>query len=208
MLSTGTAARVQSTTHNHEHTSSQGPRLDGKELDRSVDFYCKQALAVSTKKSYASTQKRYIQLCITHSITVVPITEQLLCRYVAFLANDGILAATIKCYLSATRHLQVAEGYGDPHVGNMAKLELVIRGIKGVRGKLGQQKTRLPITSKLLWKLKEAWLDQPRGKDRCMLWAASILCFFGFMRSGEITVPSDTSFEDSTPLDVCRCSSG
>ena len=33
-----------------------------------------------------------------------------------------------------------------------------------------------------------------------MLWAASTLCFFGFMRSGEIIVPSDTTFEDSTHL--------
>ncbi len=64
--------------HDHGHASAQGPRLDGKELDGSVDFYCKQALAVSTK-SYTSAQKRYIQFCITHSITAVPTTEQLLC---------------------------------------------------------------------------------------------------------------------------------
>ena len=33
-----------------------------------------------------------------------------------------------------------------------------------------------------------------------MLWAAAMLCFFGFFRSGEITVPSQTSFNASQHL--------
>ncbi len=33
-----------------------------------------------------------------------------------------------------------------------------------------------------------------------MLWAASTLCFFGFLRSGEITVPDDSSFNDTSHL--------
>ena len=30
-----------------------------------------------------------------------------------------------------------------------------------------------------------------------MLWAASALCFFGFFRSGELTVPADGAFDKS-----------
>ena len=33
-----------------------------------------------------------------------------------------------------------------------------------------------------------------------MLWAAAMLCFFGFFRTGEITVPSQTSFDSSQHL--------
>ena len=33
-----------------------------------------------------------------------------------------------------------------------------------------------------------------------MLWAAATLCFFGFLRSGEITVPSDAAFDPSCHL--------
>ena len=33
-----------------------------------------------------------------------------------------------------------------------------------------------------------------------MLWAAALLCFFGFLRSGEITVPSDSTFDEGAHL--------
>ena len=33
-----------------------------------------------------------------------------------------------------------------------------------------------------------------------MLWAAATLCFFGFLRSGEITIPTDSSFDDTSHL--------
>lgn len=33
-----------------------------------------------------------------------------------------------------------------------------------------------------------------------MLWAAAVMCFFGFFRAGEITIPSLTSFDNSRHL--------
>ncbi len=33
-----------------------------------------------------------------------------------------------------------------------------------------------------------------------MLWAAASLCFFGFLRSGEVTIPTDTSFDKAVHL--------
>ena len=33
-----------------------------------------------------------------------------------------------------------------------------------------------------------------------MLWAAATLCFFGFLRSGEVVVPSDRGFDPTVHL--------
>ncbi len=35
-----------------------------------------------------------------------------------------------------------------------------------------------------------------------MLWAASTVCFFGFFRAGELTIPSDNAFDPTTHLTV------
>lgn len=92
----------------------------------------------------------------------------------------------------------MAEGYRDPNICNMARLEQVLKGIKSIQAKSSKKPTRLPITPELLRKMRQVWM---RGNgsgswDNIMLWAASLLCFFGFLRSGEITVPTDADFNE------------
>ena len=48
-------------------------------------------------------------------------------------------------------------------------------------------------------KLKDVWLSNP-SLDNIMLWAAASLCFVGFLRAGEITVPSETAFDQGARL--------
>jgi len=98
------------------------------------------------------------------------------------------------------QHLHIENGYGDPGISQMAKLELVLRGIKMVQAAKGKGRARQPITLDVLWKLKGVWCDKTPGWDQKMLWAAASICFFGFLRSGEITIPTDSSFDDSRHL--------
>ena len=44
------------------------------------------------------------------------------------------------------------------------------------------------------------WLAKSSDQDIIMLWAAATLCFYGFFRAGEITVPSLTAFNDKNHL--------
>ena len=60
----------------------------------------------------------------------VPVSEQQLCQYTVWLANQGLTHKTLKTYLAAVRHLQIAEGLPDPKIATMPKLEQVMRGIK------------------------------------------------------------------------------
>ena len=59
---------------------------------------------------------------------------------------------------------------------------------------------RQPITIELLQKMKRVWYKQAPGWDERMLWTTVCLCFCGFLRSGEITVPSDSAFDETQHL--------
>ena len=52
----------------------------------------------------------------------------MLSLFVAWLHSRQLAAGTVKNYLAAVRHTQIALGLGDPRMGNMAQLEYVIRG--------------------------------------------------------------------------------
>ena len=82
----------------------------------------------------------------------------------------------------------------------MARLEQVLKGIKIVQSKGPKKRERLPITPNHLAKLKEVWSSGLSKFDGQMLFAAASLCFFGFMRSGELTIPSATSYDEGAHL--------
>lgn len=123
--------------------------------------------------------------------------------FVSKLAKEKLTYGTIKCYLAGVRHAHIAGGFGDPRMSEMPRLEQVIRGIKAVQCKGGEVPSRtgrLPITPRLLKLMKQSWQASGNGQDQAMLWAASTLCFFGFMRSGEITVPNNSTFDEGAHL--------
>ncbi len=67
----------------------------------------------------------------------------------------------------------------------MAQLKQVLRGIKSVQAKEGQNSTRirLPITSNMLHRMRKVWDRESHKFDHIMLWAARTLCYFGFFPS-------------------------
>ena len=59
---------------------------------------------------------------------------------------------------------------------------------------------RLPITPSILLKIRSYWDQPPTNQDVIMLSAAAVLCYFGFFRFGEITLPSTTAFDPTRHL--------
>ena len=111
---------------------------------------------------------------------------------------ESLRHSTVKAYLSAVRHLQVSQGLGDPQMSSMPRLELVVRGLK--REQAGApSKPRLPITPAILRQIHNYWKDSQEW-DKVMVGAAMCLCFFGFLRSGEVVVPDDINFDPSQHL--------
>ena len=166
-----------------------------------VSLYFRASLAPSTTRSYESAKKRYLQFCANSDNDPLPASEEKLCSFVTYLADSNLTHQTIKCYLSAVRHLQIAMNKGDPHISSMPKLEHVLRGIKKEQSKKHTPaKSRLPITPNILTRLREVWEEEPHNYDYIMLWAACCTCYFGFLRSGEICSPSDEEYDPSTHL--------
>ena len=50
--------------------------------------------------------------------------------------------------------------------------------------------------------LKKSWESQAPSYNTAMLWAATCTCYFGFLRSGEATVPSQSAYDPAVHLSI------
>ena len=128
-------------------------------LDSVVQELFTAALASSTMKVYRTGANRYCSFCELYGVhKPFPVCEDVLLRFVALLNKEGLKAGTVKSYLAAVRHSQIALGLGDPHIAAMVRLEYVVRGVKKLTS--GPVRTRLPITLDLLVRLRQSWFSE------------------------------------------------
>ena len=121
--------------------------------------------------------------------------------FAVYLSDQGLSWQTIKSYLAAVRHLHVLQGSPFPGLdGPLPRLQLLLRGVKRVTSKDHPTRARLPITPQILRRIRDHLFTLPCTWDRRMLWAAMNICFFGFLRSGEICCPTSSTFDDSEHL--------
>ena len=78
-----------------------------------------------------------------------------------------------------------------------------MRGVKRCESEKGSEgRERLPISPDILRRIKTSWESVPLTPDTVMLWAACSLAFFGFLRAGELSVPSDAAYDLKVHLNV------
>ena len=109
---------------------------------------------------------------------------QTLSAWISNLGSQGLLAKTIKSYLTGVRSGQIDIGLVDLDVFHHPSLQRIVNGIRRLQGER-ETRERLPITRKVLIDLISQ-LDQST-KIGATLHASFCLAFAAFLRCGEFT---------------------
>ena len=178
--------------------------MDIPALDPALLFYCSQGVAQTTARTYSVGLRRFYNFCAQFDILQpFPVSEQLLCYFVAALANQGLSPATIRTYLAAIRNSQIARGWPTPGGGaGLPRLRLIQNGVARVQAQQSRPSSRVrrPVTLDILQRMNAWQAPTATTHDGAMIQAAMLLCFFGFFRAGEITVPSVGGYDPAVHL--------
>lgn len=157
--------------------------LDIPQLDGTVQFFCAQGIAQSTRQTYNSALKKFSEFCSMFNIvSPFPVSEAILCYFASHLATKNLAPQTIKTYLAGIRHMQIVLGLPEPRAfSSLPRLRLVQAGIQRTYTQKTPIKTRirLPITPSVLDKIRRYWMPRAKDYDTIMAWAAAKVFFLG-----------------------------
>lgn len=156
----------------------------------------------STRSTYSSAQKSFINFCNDYKLPWLPTSEQVILWYIAHLDTRNITAGSMHVYLSAIRSLHVKSGMEVPPI-NSPRVKLAL---KAVHESNPPPLRKYPITYLLLCRMFD-YLGF--SFNDIMYKAALTLAFFGALRSDEYVAPDIIhSMSESVPLLVGHVSFG
>lgn len=172
-------------------------------MSRRAAFYLWHGLASSTRKTYSTGQKSYIDFVRLHPGLLdepgryLPATDRSIVEWVCSLGDRALQPKTIKSYLSAVRSLHVDEGL--PFTACESEtVRRVIRGIKRFHGER-ERNPKQPITLSILQQLASVAGDLSNVFNASFD-AAIKLAWAGFLRCGEFTLNRGEKFSAASNL--------
>ncbi len=152
------------------------------QLDTEVASWRSLTFAESTKATYKSQRRLYLEFCRAIKVSPVPACSQTICRYAAYLGRTRAFT-TVQQYLNIIRILHIELGFDNP-LHNNWPLKSLLKGMR--RGKGNQQQYKLPITPHDLRRIhSQLHMQQPADS---LLWAGILTCFFGLLRVSNVSV--------------------
>ena len=173
------------------------------QFSRRAAFYLWHGLASSTRKTYSSGQRSYIDFVrvrppLLHAPgQYLPATNQGILEWVTSLGDRALLPKTIKSYISSVRSLHVDAGLPF-ECCESPTVQRLVRGIKRFYGERVRT-PKLPVTLPILRKLTSVSGDLSL-RDNLNFDAAIKIAWSGFLRCGEFTVPDGHSFDPAVHL--------
>ena len=143
-------------------------------LEKAVDKFRRQGWAESTKRVYNSQLKCYMAFCKQNALAPVPMSQDGISKYIAFLADvKGFAYRTIENYLVIVKHLHKSCGMADP-VKDQWHVQHVLQGVKRALG--DAQTGATLVTPDMLLDIKKQ-LTLFRLFD-LSVWCASLIGFY------------------------------
>lgn len=172
-------------------------------FSRQAAIFLWHGLASSTRKSYSTGQRSFIDFARLHPGLLdepgkfLPATPRVIVEWVASLGARALQPKTIKSYLSAVRSLHVDEGL--PF--DACESETVRRVIRGIKRFYGEKvrNPKLPITLGILQQLAAVSGDCSI-RNNAVFDAAMKLAWAGFLRCGEFTLGTGEKFNPAVHL--------
>ena len=119
------------------------------------------------------------------------------------MALTGLAHTSIKVYFSAIGNLHSSCSHHSEYQQALTpRLEQVLRGIKREQLFTRSVRVRLPITVEIMHQIHSVLSKCPTEYEGMMLWAACCTAFFGFLRVGEMTTPSQDACDSSVHLSL------
>ena len=177
--------------------------MDITPIQAAVQHYYQHGLAIATQRCYNAGQQSYLQFCTKANLIPIPTSENTLSLFAAHLALSGLAHTSIKVYFSAIGNLHSSHSKHEAyHKSLTPRLEQFLRGIKREQSSTRTERVRLPITVEIMHQIYSVLSTSPAEFQGIMLWAACCTAFFGFLRVGEMTIPSRDSYDSSRHLSL------
>ena len=145
--------------------------------------------ANSTKRSYLTHQRRYLDFCNRMGVPPVPASSTTIVRYAAFLARH-MKPASVRQYLNVIRVLHLESNLPNPLHDNW----YVKSTLSGTDRLLGVPVTRRTPVHPLVLTDIYFLLDLDKPLD-AMVWAACMVMFYGILRKSNLFPDTPEQFD-------------